>query len=143
MDLFAGCTDTLADRGVTYCIEALTTHETNFIICMADAMRMVRDVDHPNFQTMLDCKAAAAEDKAHVDVIAEGGKAIRHVHVNDPNLRGPGFGNLAFTPIVQALKNRGYQGYLSVEVFKFDPDPQTIASRSIGYLRGILEALET
>jgi hypothetical protein len=27
-----------------------------------------------------------------------------------------------------------------VEVFPFDPDPQTIASRSIGYLRGILEA---
>jgi hypothetical protein len=26
-------------------------------------------------------------------------------------------------------------------VFEFDPDPQTIASRSIGYLKGILETL--
>jgi hypothetical protein len=30
---------------------------------------------------------------------------------------------------------------ISVEVFEFNPDPQTIASQSIGYLRGILETL--
>jgi hypothetical protein len=35
-----------------------------------------------------------------------------------------------------------YQGYISVEVFHFDPDPRTIASRSIGYLKGILESLD-
>ena len=141
VDLFSGCTDLMAKRKVTYCIEPLTTNETNFITCVKDALRMVADVGHPSFQTMVDCKAADAESRAHVDVIAEAGKAMRHVHVNDPNLRGPGFGDLAFTPILQALKDRGYDGYVSVEVFKFDPDPQTIAARSIGYLRGILEGL--
>ena len=141
VDLFAGCTDLMAEVGVTYCIEALTTNETNFITSMADALRLAADVDHPNFQTMMDTKAADAENKTHVDVIAQGGKAIRHVHVNDPNLRGPGFGDLKFAPILGALNDRGYGGYVSVEVFKFDPDPQTIASRSIGYLRGILEGL--
>jgi hypothetical protein len=33
------------------------------------------------------------------------------------------------------VKNR-YKGYISVEVFEFDPDLQTIASLSIGYLKG-------
>ena len=141
VDLFRGCTDLMAKRQVTYCIEALTTKETNFITCMSDALRMVADVGHPNFQTMVDCKAADAEAAAHVDVIAQAGKAMRHVHVNDRNLRGPGFGDLRFTPILEALKDRGYDGYVSVEVFKFDPDPQTIAARSIGYLRGILEGM--
>ena len=32
---------------------------------------MVAEIDHPNFQTMVDCKAASAETKPHVDVIAE------------------------------------------------------------------------
>jgi hypothetical protein len=41
----------------------------------------------------------------------------------------------------QNKKLDGYKGYISIEVFEFDPDPQTIASRSIGYLKGILEAL--
>jgi sugar phosphate isomerase/epimerase len=35
-----------------------------------------------------------------------------------------------------------YSGWASVEVFEFDRDPRTIASRSIGYLRGLLETLE-
>ena len=44
-------------------------------------------------------------------------------------------------PTLKTLVKNGYKGYISVEVFEFDPDPQTIASRSIGYLRGILETL--
>ena len=34
-----------------------------------------------------------------------------------------------------------YAGYVSVEVFEFDPDPRTIAARSVGYLKGIVEVL--
>ena len=64
-----------------------------------------------------------------------------HVHVNDASGRGPGFGETQFTPILKTLVKNGYKGYISVEVFEFDPDPQTIASRSLGYLKGILETL--
>ena len=141
VDLFAGCTDLMAKRGVTYCIEPLTTKETNFITSIGEALKLVDAVGHPNFQTMVDCRSADTEAKPHVDVIADAGKAMRHVHVNDPNLRGPGFGDLEFTPILRALKARTYTGYVSVEGFDFEPDPQTIASRSIGYLRGILDGL--
>lgn len=142
VDIFADCTGLMKKRKVTYCIEALTGKETNFLTSLSQALKMVAEVDHPNFQTMLDTKAAAAEDRPHVDLIAQGGKAIRHVHVNDPNLKGPGFGDLRFASILKALKDRHYDGYVSVEVFDFEPDPQTIASRSIGYLKGIVEGLE-
>jgi sugar phosphate isomerase/epimerase len=142
VDVFAGCTSTMKKNDVTYCIEALTQKETNILNSIGEAKRLIGDIDHPNFQTMVDTKAAVAEDKPHVDVIAEAGKAMRHVHVNDPNLRGPGFGDLDFGPILRALKDRAYAGYVSVEVFNFKPDPQTIAARSIGYLRGILEGLK-
>ena len=66
---------------------------------------------------------------------------LKHVHVNDPNGRGPGFGNLQFTTLLKILSDADYQGYISVEVFDFAPDPQTIAGRSIGYLYGICESL--
>ena len=142
VDVFAGCTKEMEQHNVTYCIEALTSKETNIINTLAEARQMIADVGHPNFQTMVDTKAATAENKPHVDVIAEAGKAMRHVHVNDPNLRGPGSGDLHFASILRALKDRHYTGYISVEVFNFKPDPQTIAARSIGYLKGILEGLE-
>jgi len=64
-----------------------------------------------------------------------------HIHVNDANGRGRGFGETQFTPILKTLVKNGYKGYISVEVFEFEPDPQTIASRSLGYLKGILETL--
>jgi sugar phosphate isomerase/epimerase len=48
---------------------------------------------------------------------------------------------MEFSAILRTLAKNGYKGYISVEVFDFSPDPQTVASRSIGYLRGILETL--
>jgi prepilin-type processing-associated H-X9-DG protein len=46
---------------------------------------------------------------------------------NDANRRGPGFGDTDFRPVFAALKQAGYEGYVSVEVFDYNPDPVTIA----------------
>jgi sugar phosphate isomerase/epimerase len=104
---------------------------------------LVKEIRHPNFKMMFDCRSAAAQEKSITEALirALDSRMLRHVHVNDASGRGPGFGETQFTPILKTLVKNGYKGYISVEVFEFDPDPQTIASRSIGYLKGILENL--
>lgn len=142
-ETFESCLPTIEQCGVAYCIEPLTRRDTNFINTVGDALRLVREIGHPGFQLMVDCRSAEASDASAVAALdaALASGHLRHVHVNDANGRGPGFGRVAFSPILQRLLGSDYQGYISVEVFQFDPDPRTIAARSVGYLRGILEAL--
>ena len=92
---------------------------------------------------MLDCHHALAQEKSVAEALicALDSRMLCHVHVNDASGSGPGFGETKFMPILRRLTKNKYRGYISVEVSQFDPDPQTIASRSIGYLKGILEAL--
>jgi sugar phosphate isomerase/epimerase len=108
-----------------------------------EALRLVGEINHPNFQMMVDCRSTGENEGSAAKAIRRAMKTghLRHVHLNDVNGRGPGFGEVAFTPILKELIKGNYSAWASVEVFEFDPDPQTIASRSIGYLKGILEAL--
>ena len=143
-ETFQICAEAAQSRDVFYCLEALTTADTNFINTIDEALHLVDEIDHPNFQIMLDCRSIHASAKFELPRVLKAaldtGK-LKHVHVNDPNGRGPGFGDLQFTPLLKILHEADYQGYISVEVFDFNPDPQTIAGRSIGYLHGILESL--
>ena len=57
--------------------------------------------------------------------------------MNDKNLKGPGFGDVDYQPIVAALKEVGYNGYASVEVFQFEEGADVIATKSLEYLRRV------
>jgi D-psicose/D-tagatose/L-ribulose 3-epimerase len=128
---------TLAEREVILCQESLPAPEADFIMTVAEAARMVREIDHPNFRLMLDVKSMCSEDRPPEAIIREHAPLLEHFHANDANRRGPGFGETDFRPIAAALKEVGYRGYVSVEVFDYTPDPETIARESLRYLREV------
>jgi len=127
------------DRDVTICFEPLAPVETNFINTAADAVRFIRQFDSPAMKILLDVKAMCSESKPIPHIIRESWPHFAYFHANDRNLKGPGFGDVDFRPIAAALQDVGYGGYVSVEVFNFDEGPETIATKSLQYLREVFE----
>lgn len=135
LETFRDAVSIAAAREVTICFEPLGPSETNFINTAADAIEFVQRLPSLNFKIILDVKAMSTEAKPIPHVIRESWPHFAHFHANDPNLKGPGFGAVDFKPIGAALKEVGYNGFVSVEVFNFDEGPEAIASRSLAYLK--------
>ena len=135
VDTFRQAAHAFADHGVKLCLEPLSPPEADFINTCAEAIELLDRVNHPSFVLHLDVKAMATDEAPAPDLIRRYASRTGHFHANDPNLRGPGFGATDFVPIFTALKESGYQGWVSVEVFDYSPDAETIARESIRYMK--------
>ena len=135
LDTLRHCLRALEQSRVTLCLEPLTPAETDFLNLAAEAVGVIRRLGHPFVKLHLDVKAMSGEFAPAPDVIRANADQLFHFHANDPNLRGPGFGDTDFKPIFEALRQARYHGWVSVEVFDYTPDPMTIARQSIEYMR--------
>lgn len=135
VDTFRRAAAAVADQGVRLCLEPLAPAEADFLTTCAEAVVLLDRIDHPSFVLHLDVKAMSSEAEPVLDLIRTHAARTGHFHANDPNRRGPGFGDTDFRPIFRALKDTGYAGWVSVEVFDYSPDPDTIARESIRYMR--------
>ena len=136
-EVFLPCLDPAARRGVTLAFEPLGPAETDFVNTVAGAVDLVKQVDHPAFRLNIDVKAMSSEPRPVPDVIRSAKGYVAHVQVNDPNLLGPGMGEVKFEPIIAALREIGYAGWLSVEAFDLKPGAERIARESIEYLKRV------
>jgi sugar phosphate isomerase/epimerase len=141
---WAAIADHARKAGVAYCIEPLARPQADFVNTLAEATSIVQRIGNPALRTMVDTLAASLmEPEPVADALRRWLPTgmIRHIQLNDRNRRGPGQGEDRFGPVLQALKDCGYDGWVAMEPFDYYPDGPTCAARSIGYVRGILETL--
>jgi sugar phosphate isomerase/epimerase len=119
-------------EGITLLLEPLP--ETNVVQRLGEAVALVQQANHPNLRTMLDVKSALAETDDVPALIRQYAPYLAHVHLNDSNLRAPGYGATDFAPILSTLCAVGYTGWASLEPFDYHPDPETMARESLRYL---------
>ena len=119
-----------AERGVRIALEPINRYETDFIHSAADGMRMIDDLGYDNLGLMLDMFHMNIEDAIHRGRPAAGRRpAVARAHRRlEPSLsrqRAP-----RFHAIFDALREMGYQGYVSAEFLPL-PDPDTAAEHTI------------
>jgi sugar phosphate isomerase/epimerase len=129
--------DILEKYDVTFCLEPLSKDQTNFINHATEAIRFVKEINHPKFQMMLDGYSLTWEESKISDIIRECGPFLGHFHADDETKKGPGNGHLDYKPIAKALGDIDYDGYVSVEVHDFDLDPEETAERSIRFMKSV------
>jgi D-psicose/D-tagatose/L-ribulose 3-epimerase len=144
-ECFAAVAERARKAGVVYCIEPLSPDQTPLVNTLEEAAALVAAIGNPAVKSMLDCSSAGRAEKDPLPALVERWVPkglVAHVQLNDRNRRGPGQGEQRFAPLLGALRRHGYAGDLAVEPFDYVPDGPGAAARAIGYIRGILEALE-
>lgn len=140
-EVFQAIVPVLEETGTVLAVEPLGPAEGNFLNTAADGVRLIELVGSPHCRLHLDCKAMSTESRGIPELIRANARLMEHFHANDPNKQGPGFGELDFVPIFEALGQVDYRGWVSVEVFDYDPGIERLARQSIEYMQACLHRL--
>jgi sugar phosphate isomerase/epimerase len=123
-----------ADWGVTLLYEPLNRYETNLINTLAEGTQFLGGLGTANVKLLADLFHMNIEEANLPAAIRAAGTSVGHIHFADSNRQAAGLGHTDFAPIVAALREIGYGGYLSAEVFPL-PDPEAAARQTIESFR--------
>ena len=121
-------------KNVALIYEPLNRYETNLVNTIAVGVELMKSLDVNNVKLLADIFHMNIEEANIADAIRAGEGFIGHVHFVDSNRRAAGMGHLDFAPIVAALKETGYDGYISAEAFPL-PSPKVAAEATIAEYR--------
>lgn len=119
-----------ARYGVPFIYEPLNRYETNLINRLADGAGFLESHSLENIVLLADLFHMNIEEADPSAAIRGAARHIGHVHYADSNRRAMGFGHTDPNPIMAALREIGYTGYLSAEILPL-PDPESAARQTI------------
>lgn len=129
--------NTAAKFNVPFIYEPLNRYETNLINRLTDGADFIEANSLENVVLLADLFHMNIEETDLAASLRAAGKHIGHVHYADSNRRAMGLGHTNPAPIVDALKEIGYQGHLSAEILPL-PDPKTAAQQTMKSIRSVM-----
>ncbi|MHC1740567.1 MAG: 5-keto-L-gluconate epimerase [Anaerolineaceae bacterium] len=132
------CCHTALPEGVKLALEPINRYECSLVNNITQGLDLTKKVDASNFGLLLDTFHMNIEEANIEETIHFCGHRIFHFHVADSNRYYAGAGHINFTSILAALKDSGYNGWVSGE-FLPKPDAETAAKRNIEYLKAIIK----
>lgn len=134
-------------KDVLVAIHTLTPPESEVIVTLDDALRMMKEVGSDKLKVMIDTADQNVTEPNLTDAVRKVGKDLAYVHLNDNHGEGrgdihlpPGRGDINWRKFVKTLKEIGYDGNMTVQVNVGYPiDIDAWAEESLDYMRKVLE----
>lgn len=118
--------------GVSLCIEAWNRYETYWVNRLDQCLDLMKKVNLDNVGVMGDTFHMNIEEESIADAMRNCKDSLIHVHLADSNRAAPGRGHIDFKPILEALKEIDYKGYLTFEILPAAADPFGVMERGGG-----------
>jgi sugar phosphate isomerase/epimerase len=123
-----------SDHGQPLLYEPLNRYETNLFNRQEEAAAFLRERGLSHVRLLSDLFHMNIEEADLTTAIRGAGGTIGHVHFADSNRRAVGFGHTDTAAAVAALREIGYDGWLSAEVFPL-PSGDEAARRTMESFR--------
>jgi D-psicose/D-tagatose/L-ribulose 3-epimerase len=104
-------------QGVMLTEEVVNRFELYHLNTIDQGIRLVDEVARPNCKLHLDTFHAHIEEKDPAAAIRHAGGRIGHVHISENDRGVPGSGSVVWDATFDALRDVGYDGWLTVEAF--------------------------
>ena len=142
LTLFGEAIDELAPlaarKNQVLLIEPLNRYETNLLNSVQQSLEFLSTLKAKNVRLLLDLFHMNIEEQDIAQAIRLAGPAIGHVHLADSNRRAAGFGHTDFRPIIWALRDVRYSGYLSAEILPW-PNSEAAAAQTIETFKALVQ----
>ncbi|HEX5220427.1 MAG TPA: sugar phosphate isomerase/epimerase family protein [Verrucomicrobiae bacterium] len=119
-----------ANHGVPLLYEPLNRYESNLFNRQSDAAAFLSSLRPPNVKLLCDLFHMNIEEASLAEALRAAGPLVGHVHFADSNRQAVGWGHTDMKPVIAALREINYTGYLSAEVLPL-PDSVVAARQTI------------
>ena len=126
-----------AGAGQTFLYEPLNRYETNLLNRCQDAATFLDDAGLPNTRILADLFHMNIEETSLPRAIRACSHRLGHIHFADSNRQAVGLGHTTMQPVIEALSQISYRGYLSAEILPL-PDSTTAARQTLSAFQSLL-----
>ena len=119
-----------AAHGQVLLFEALNRYETDLFNRQADAAAFLAERGLTSVKLLADLFHMNIEEQDVAGTLRQIAPSLGHIHFADSNRRAIGFGHTPIGPVAAALKDIGYQGFVSAEVLPW-PESEGAARQTI------------
>jgi len=146
-EAIAAIADYAAPLNVIPCLHTLTPSESRVVVTLDDTLRMLKELDKPNVRLQIDTADQNITDSNISDSVRKVAKYLDYVHFSDNDGLGlglthniPGHGTVNWKRFVTELRDNGYDGYLTAQLYSGAPiDPDAWQEECFNYMKAVME----